>query len=232
MFNKILYFGAGTHLEPIIHFSETSEFVFGDSMPRTEFGFNYYKREYYRKYFLSQLEHKITELKLTLCDRKVLTNNYSEINVSNLESECLYLSNFKYNLRSTKNLSLKNIKYYISTALPYDLFDNNELQHDIETCDSLLICGHHPNIKIIKYLKKPFNIIGYSNTWFPKNINELKEEDSSYEQNILTWITENPYFVKSYTAVNRENGEKYIFNNYKDFCDKIEEFRIKEISAE
>lgn len=218
MFNKILYFGSGTHLEPINHFSDTTEIIFGDSQPRTEFGTNYYRREFYRKNFYYELENKIKKLNLKLYNRKVLTNNFTEIQVPNLESECLYISDSKNNLRSSKN-----IKYYISTSLPYDLYDNKDLQTDIETCDSLLICGHHPNSKLIKYIKKPFNLIGYSNTWFPKNLEELKNEDYEYECNILNWIINNPHSIKSYTAVHKETGEKFIFKNYNDFYEKIKE---------
>ena len=221
MLKKILYFGTGTHLEPIIHFPETTEFILGDSLPRNSHGFDYYSKAHYNKYFLLQLENKVNQMNLSLVRKKTLTNKFEEINVLNLESECLFLSN--------KNLL--NIKYYISTSLPYDLYDNKELQTDIETCDTLLICGYSPNRKIIKYIKKPFNLIGYSSTYFPKNIEELIEENEFFEDDIITWIMENPHSIKSYIAVDRETGAKYYYRNYDDFYNKLEIIRNLKVST-
>ena len=217
MFNKILYFGAGTHLKPIKHLPETKEFVFGDSQPKTEFGcLNVYKREFYRKFFMFELEDKIKEFGLSVRGRKILTNKYPGIFIPELESECLNITNKPYNLRSATN-----IKYYISTSLPYDLYDNVELQSDIETCDTLLISGHHPHIKIIDYIKKPFNLIGYSGTWFPASLEKLIEEDYDYKDNVFFWILSNIQMIKSMTVINEKTGEKYFCDSYKEFCDKV-----------
>lgn len=221
MLNKILYFGTGTHLEPILDFPQTSEFIMGDSLPRNSYGFDYYSKSHYSKYFLLELENKMNQMNLTLVGKKTLTNKFEEINVLNLESECLFLSNKK---------SL-NIKYYISTSLPHDLYDNKELQTDIETCDTLLICGYNPNRKIIKYIKKPFNLIGYSSTYFPKNIEELIAKNLFFEDDIITWIMENQHSIKSYIAVNRETGDKYYCRNYEDFYNKLENIKNSYISC-
>ena len=222
MSNKILYIGSGTHLDPIIHFPEIKEFIFVDGQPRTEFGSDYYYRGFYRKYFFPQLENKIKELGLQISHREVLSNKYEEINIPNLESECLFITNKKYKLRS-----LPSIKYYISTSLPYDLYDNFYLQADIESCNSLLICGFHPNRSIVPYIKKPINLIGYSNTYFPASIEDLAREDSNYEDNIITWIIQNPHFIKSYITIDRETGERYYYKNYQDFSCKLQERKIE-----
>jgi hypothetical protein len=214
MQNKILYFGTGTYLEPILHFSDTNEFILGDSLPRNSHGFDYYSRTFYNKYFILQLEDKISKMNFKLISKKILTNKYEEINVPNIESECLFLT--------TANCKIpKNIKYYTSTSLPFDLYDNILLQTDIETCDSLLICGYKPHIKIIKYIKKPFNLIGYSNTYFPKDIQEIIDENKNYKDDINYWIINNPHFIKSYIAVDRETGEKYFYKNYSQFYEKL-----------
>lgn len=34
--NKILYIGAGCHIEPVTHFPQTKIFVFTDSQPRSQ----------------------------------------------------------------------------------------------------------------------------------------------------------------------------------------------------
>lgn len=223
MFDKILYFGAGTHLEPTIHFPNTKEFIFGDSQPKTEFGcFNVYKKEFYRKFFLPKLEDKIKELGFYVQYRKILTNKISCIQSHDLESECLFLTNKPYNLRSATH-----IKYYISTSLPYDLYNNPDLQSDIETCDTLLISRHHPDIKIINYLKKPFNLIAYSGTWFPFSLENLIEQDCYYKNNIMLFILNNPHLIKSYTVVDEQSGEKIFLKSYNDLYEKIKELVYK-----
>jgi len=223
MFNKILYFGAGTHLEPIIHFSDTKEFVFGDCQPRTEFGcFNVCKKEFYRKFFLTSLEDKIKGLGLTIQSRTVLTNKFPGIRIPNLESERLDITNKPYNLRSATHL-----KYYISTSLPYDLYENYALQEDISTCDTLLISGHHPHIDIINYIKKPFNLIAYSSTWFPSDLEHLQNAEFNWQTSVLDWILKNPHLIKSYTVVDFETGEKFLLKNYDELYEKTIELLYK-----
>jgi hypothetical protein len=212
MLKKILYFGSGTHIEPVCHFPETTEFIFGDSLPKNSHGFDYYSRVHYEKYFMLQLEEKIKNMNLSIIKRKILTNKFDEINIPNLESQCLFISD--------KN-SL-DIKYYVSTSLPYDLYDNKDLQMDIGSCDTLLISGYYPDKKIIKYIEKPFNLIGYSSTYFPQNINQLTEMGEMYENNVLPWIINNPHSIKMYIAVDRETGEKYHYENYGDFVNCLE----------
>ena len=41
MFTKILYIGAGKDINPIKYFPDTKQFVFIDSQPRNEYGFEY-----------------------------------------------------------------------------------------------------------------------------------------------------------------------------------------------
>jgi hypothetical protein len=213
MFNKILYCGAGTHLEPIIYFKNISNFVLIDGQPRSEYGLNYYDKTWYKKTFLLQLSKKMKELKLKLISTKVITNNFSEINVPNLESECLTITDDNN----------KNVKYYTSTSLPFDLFDNTQLQLDMETCDTLFISGYCPPKKIIKYIKKPFNLIGCSYTWFPLNIeNLLKEQsNSSDDYELYLWIINNNSMIKTYTVIDEKNNTKYSCENYQDFCEKL-----------
>ena len=35
--NKLLYFGANIHIDPIIHFKNVNEFIMVDTQPRSEF---------------------------------------------------------------------------------------------------------------------------------------------------------------------------------------------------
>ena len=49
MFEKILYFGAGLDLSPLSLFKSIRTFVFVDSLPRNEYGYDYYYKPFYRK---------------------------------------------------------------------------------------------------------------------------------------------------------------------------------------
>ena len=55
--NKILYIGAGCHIEPISHLINTNEFVFIDTQPRNEFDYVYTKfnNSLYKNNFINQL---------------------------------------------------------------------------------------------------------------------------------------------------------------------------------
>ena len=54
---KLLYIGAGLHIEPVKHFPQTKNFVFIDSQPRSEFDSSYPKfyLKFYRSNFLNEL---------------------------------------------------------------------------------------------------------------------------------------------------------------------------------
>ena len=79
---------------------------------------------------------------------------------------------------------------------------------------------------IVKYIKKPINLIGYSNTYFPTSIESLVGDDHNYEENIITWIIKNPHFIKAYITVDRETGERNYCSSYMDFCSKLQEEKI------
>lgn len=202
MWSKILYIGAGLHTEVINDFTETKEFIFIDSQPRTEFGCEYYYKSFYRDIFNSLL-NKLNSVNFILINKIKLTNKFEKYNVPNLESTKLIFTN-----------NSSNINYYISTSLPYD-YDNYVLHNDIKNCDTLLISGHYPNIIFLNHIQKPFNLILYSDTYYPRNINDL---DINNEENlIISYILKNPNQIKSYTLVDYNTGNKYSYNTYDDF---------------
>jgi hypothetical protein len=216
MFEKILYFGACTHLEPISHFNKTKKFVFVDSQPRTEYGFEYYYRPFYRDTFLPRLFNKTKELNFNLIDTTKLTNNYEEINVPYLDPTLLYFSD-----KAGKNLrSERSLNYYISTGIPNDYYMNKSLRNDIMECDSIIVSGYMPNSCVLQYIKKPFHFIGYENTYFPKDLEEnILNREAAYSitsEDVLSYILLYPEDVKSYTIVDND-GIKSTFNDYKNF---------------
>jgi hypothetical protein len=210
MFEKILYIGASTHIEPIQHFLNTKNFVFVDSQPRNEYGFDYYYRPFYRD-MLPSLIKKLETINFKLFDTRKFTNNYEEINMPNLDPTLLYFSN-----KAGKNLrSERSLNYYISTGIPTNYYDNKFLKEDISTCDSIIVAGHMPSSVVLEHIKKPFHFIGYEHTYFAKDLKE-NIENQDVSEDVGSYIFLYPEDVKSYTFVD-EDGIKSTFNDYKNF---------------
>ena len=68
--------------------------------------------------------------------------------MSNIESECLYF---------TDNDKFTNLKYYISTSSPFDLFDNSELKKDINITYEQIIRMKDDFKKITSIFQKPLS---------------------------------------------------------------------------
>ena len=207
MYKKILYIGASLHLDPIKHFNECNEFIFVDSQPRNEYGYDYYYKGFYKSNFVELLLKEFKKYDFIKIDEKVLTNNYEEINIKHLESTCLTFVNGE-----------RKVKYYISTGLPIDINNNKVLQNDIIESDTLLVSGHYPDSIILDYIKRPFNIILYSQTWYPETITDLDKYDNN---TIIYNILKTPEIIKSYLYVNYETGDKSVlYCNYEDILIK------------
>ena len=212
MFKKILYVGAGTHVEPLVHFSDTKEFIFIDSRPLNEYGYNYYARYFYRPLFLTELKINLSKYNFNQYDKLQLTNLFTEINQEHLEASKLFFSDRKgLNLRSERSLI-----YYISTGFPQRYYDiEKNLREDLKDVDSVLVSGHNPHGIFVKDIKKPFYFIGYSGTVFPKNLDSCLNDDED-RNSIMSYILKNPRDVKSYVHIT-EDGKKSFFNSYEDF---------------
>lgn len=213
MSNKCLYTGSGLHIECIhdlnSYFQNDNkfiEFVFIDSLPRNEYGFDYYYRPIYHKDFVKNLIEKCKEYNFVLHDTIVFTEKYTEINVPYLESTLFLFIN---------ETTGQKLKYYISTSIPYDFHNNDMLKRDISSCTHLIISGYFPIYDVLDYLPKPVSVIGYSNTFFPKNVQEYKEH--LYIDNELVVMAllnnDNKVFYNIYCA-NKNNGEIHLCDNY------------------
>lgn len=210
MFKKILYIGAGLDFDPFSHFKDTKEFVFIDSNPRNAYGYPYYYRGFYCKHFLPQLKGKLVKLGFKLITKLTFTDNYSEILVDDLDSTLLEYKKDDITL-----------KYYYSTGIPEDLWDNFDLQKDITECDTVLVCGHHPHKEFEEFIPKPFHFIGYNSTYFPNDYEEFIKEDEDNKRNIISYMLQNPKVVKDYTFMNK-NGEMKTFDSYEKFYLEIQ----------
>ena len=201
--NKILYSGAGLHTEIINHFKDVKEFVFIDSQPRTEYGHRYYYKPFYRDIY-DKLINKLENDNFKLYDKIQLTNNFEEINKPHLESTKLCFKN---------NKDIK-LNYYISTSLPYDYYDNDLLHNEIKECNTLLISGYYPHHIFTYDIKKPFHLILYSDTVYPKTIEDIEEDE---QKSVIKYMFKYPQDIKSYTYLDIDTGNKIIFNTYNEF---------------
>lgn len=217
MYKKILYIGAGLHTQVINDFNLTKRFVLLDSRPRNEYGFEYYYRPFYRNEFVLDLSTCMKSIGFNIISKTALTNNYEEINMKHLDSTLIHFSTgVGRNLRSERN-----VNYYISTSCPGSFYDNYTLVEDINDCDTVVVSGHDPKYYFVDYLRKPFHFVGYSCTYFPKNLEEYKKEEKDYDKYFIGYILTHPQDIKSYTCVNYDTGEKSIFSSYEEFYDNL-----------
>jgi len=152
-----------------------------------------------------------------IISKTALTNNYEEINMKHLDSTLLHFSTgVGRNLRSERN-----INYYISTSCPASFYDNYTLLEDMKDCDTVVVSGHDPKSCFVNYINKPFHFVGYSETYFPKNLEEYKKEEENYNNHFIGYMLTHPQDIKSYTYVDYDTGEKIVCSSYEEFYDNL-----------
>lgn len=211
MFKNILYIGSGLHVDVLKHFENTNNFVFIDSQPKNEYGLEYYYRPFYKEDFVKILQDKLSYQCFKKYDKITFSNNFQEINKKDLDSSCIYFYNrYGKNLRSEKSL-----KYFISTNIPNDIYKNKYLELEISQCNTVIVSGHDPHQSFVNFINKPFYFIGYSDTYYPKKIENCL--DNLDKDSIISYILQNPDSIISYTHVCFETGKKNTFKSYNDF---------------
>jgi hypothetical protein len=212
MFNKILYIGSKDDFLPLDQFP-SSQFVYIDSLPRNEYGYPYYYRGFYRKHFKQQVIDKLQSISFEKEDEKTFTDQYSEINVPDLDSHVITFMRNEQRLR-----------YYFSTGIPENLYNdhgylNQELCNDISECDAILVKGHWPHLDVIKYIDKtkPFHFIGANPTYFlPDYKEEGKTETEDIKYTVLYPILTNCLECSSYAYLDA-SGNLSTFPTYSTF---------------
>jgi hypothetical protein len=179
---KVLYIGAGLHLQPLDTFKECKDFVFIDSLPINEYGVDYDK-SMYCKNFIKDLLHETNKYSFNKVNETVVSVQY-DIDNKYLNPTCFIFNNKD-----------RRLIYYVSTGLP-KYINNEHIQKDISNSDTLIISGHHPNNCFLKYMSNKINLVYYSKTWIPKTIEELKEQ-LDYEENIFYDILTKPEMILS-----------------------------------
>jgi len=118
--NKLLYIGAGLHLDPIKTFSSTKKFIFIDTQPRSEFDSRRYYTTYYNYNFLKELINNFK--KLNFLKKEEITFGSSNINLPYINSTLIIFYNQTLD---------QVVNYYVSTNILYNM--NLQLLNDIKT---------------------------------------------------------------------------------------------------
>lgn len=168
MFSRMLYVGAGGHLDPIHHF----------------------------------------------------TNHAKSIVFVDMRSKLSLIR--QYGEDPFAALSDPRVSYHFHTYLPDDFA--NISSHT--PFDTLIVSGHYPHECVLSVLTTPFHFVGYSLTFYPKDIHELEACDEADPSHVMTqmmkWHADDVLLshVVSYTFVDFQTGTRTTFSTYEEFHEK------------
>lgn len=220
--NKILYIGANSHIEPVTHFLETKDFVFIDTQPRSEFD------TFHPEFLISCYRPKFYSKLIETCKQYgfILETTY-EFDKNYYKSIFSFKKYFKYLIKGfpeyinptllvfRNETTKQSINYYISTNIKFNM--KPMLQLDIESSDSIIIAGFHPDIELLQYIKYPINFFGYTGTSY---VIEKTNYDID-KQNIIYFLQTSPcntkYYFKDFFVIVKETGVIYKCANFYDF---------------
>jgi hypothetical protein len=210
--SKIMYIGAGLDLAPLDHLKTANEFVYVDTLPRSEFDRKGTFREYYyRDDFVDRLKDSLKDKGFMFLYEEVLDPEYFT-DILSWYQRLVYLNKVKQTfpyicptrLIFYNNNTKQTLKYYVSTNLEYNMPDNY-LCSDLETCDGWIVSGFHPPKCLSYYISMPLIFYGYSSTVFV-----IKDKDRE-EDTLISWmVNANPFykigFIRNYICCNRDDG--------------------------
>ena len=224
--NKILYIGAGCHLQSVTHFPDTKYFVFVDTQPRNEFDSYHpkYSEGLYRSNFLGDLIATCEYYGFILESFNVIDKNYYK----KIISKIWYYSSWFFKVPEDINPTLlvffnyktfQQIKYYISTNIKFNM--NKYLLNDINTCDGLIVSGYFPECELLKYIDFPLVFFGYSETSYFL-------DPESPENNLLYFlhncICNTLYYFIEFYFVDNNTGVIIKCQNFKNFVEIAQEY--------
>ena len=220
---KFLYIGSGLDIEPIVHFSDVKEFVFIDTLPRSEFDgyiFNgsLFYDGFYRHKFINLLIDETSKYGFKLVDKILLDTGYYLDLLSDVDKKKYSNDNFLTNFPDINpslmtffnDKTLQTIKYYISTNILVNMC--MELKKDLIESTGVIISGYHPDKIILDYISNPIKLFCYSSTCY-----YLDDEEVNNFNNMIYWSFNNPdklktYFDKIYVC-DRSNGNLFECEN-------------------
>jgi hypothetical protein len=195
--NKLLYIGAGLHLDPIKTFSSTKKFIFIDTLPRSEFDSRRYYTTYYNYNFLNELINNLKNLNFV--KKEEVTFKNSQLNLPYINSTLIRFYN---------PISEQIVNYYVSTNIVYDM--NSELLQDIDSSNGLLVSSYYPDKYLLNYFGNKKKLYCYANSIF--NYKKDHWFDEEYEGSIFKVIEDknnsDKYFDEFY-LINDNGIEKF-----------------------
>jgi hypothetical protein len=212
---KILYINAGFHIDPVIHYPNTKEFIFTDVLPRREIDKGSYDRKTYKKYFLSELIEIYKRHNFILMEMIDLDNSYYKKIINPCKRLYYWIrNNMPIYINPTlliffNDKSTQTIRYYISTNTLYNM--NEMLSLDINTSDAVITTKYFTNVEIFNFFIKPKIFIGYHITRDSYD-NKLRSENEPINNSI---------FFNKYYYVNYNRGNIIKCNNFKDFIQHV-----------
>ena len=162
MSKKILYIGTWDHLEVTRHFGKTAEFVFIDTQPRSEFDSELFDPEIYRTRFYNQIMKKSKKYGFELISTLTLDRCYAHKIKANSDIPFICPTLLTFEKAATSTSIKQTIRYYISTNIIYNMI--NQLESDINTCDSLILSGYFPHKLVLTILNSDITIYCYTQT--------------------------------------------------------------------
>lgn len=235
--NKILYIGAGIHIEPVSHFKHTSDFVFIDTQPRSEFdSYNpKFLDMFYRPKFFSRLVDNCIQQGFSLESTCSIDNSYYK-KIMDVKNRLYYLvKGLPHFINPTllvfiNHKTNQTIHYYISTNITHNMCPM--LRLDIETCDALIVSGYNPELKVLTYLKEPISFFGYTKTHYiieNDDLQQKQEEKQDYKEldNIIYYLqtNKNQTHFKKFYAILKSTGAILNCDNFDDFKSTIQLYR-------
>ena len=210
---KLLYIGAGLDLNPLKHFPNTKNFVFVDTLPRSEFDSDTFIPVYFHKNFIEQLTSKIKLYGFEFeyseqTDPKYFTSIMSI--AQRIKWFGRVLETFPqinptvmvfYNYKTSQEL-----RYYMSTNILRNI--KSKLLLDIESSTGLIVSGYHPDKLILELISRPISLYGYTGTVYNIKPEEQDSPDNMFvklfkEPELTLKYFNNIYFVGEYGHINK-----------------------------
>jgi len=232
MATKMMYIGAGLHLNPLDDFIQSArEFVFVDTLPRSEFDRRGEFCEcFYDHEFVDKLINKCRAKGFILLLEEVLDGQYFT-KILSFYQRWVWLNKVKQTfpyicptrLTFYNNTTKQSLKYYVSTNIEHNM-PLKSLANDLETCNGWIVSGFHPPLMLIYYIGAPLIMYGYSETIYKprseqdnyyqdyEDDEDNDEEDDDEKETIIRWMYEKTErkkkigFVYQYFACNSHNG--------------------------
>ena len=233
--SKIMYIGAGLDLNPIDDLKKANEFIFVDTLPRSEFDREGKFRDYYyRDDFVDCLKDKCKQKGFILLYEEDLEPQYFT-KILSWYQRIVWLNKVKQTfpyicptrLIFFNNNTNQTLKYYVSTNIDYNM-PIDCLFKDLQSCDGWIVSGFHPPKILTFFIYMPLIFYGYSSTVY-------KVEDEEREETLISWMVDvSRYFklafIRHYICCNRDDGTLVECKDILDLLNKSVQIRQSKLT--